>query len=94
MFLNVKYLPVILIFFISACTVGVTTDEEVNKSRPAHHTDGGFRNLYIEDIRGDFFGFLKARLSDDIEWADHETYADQISWQKLNLDKEAQDMWE
>lgn len=42
-------------------------------SRPAHHTDEGFRNLYIERNKGkNFFTFIKMRYFSDEKFADHD----------------------
>ena len=45
---------------------------------PAHHTDNGFRNLYIEPLQGGFFTFLRMRYFGDEQWADYEATADRV----------------
>ena len=54
---------------------------------PAHHTDSGFRNLYIEPLRGGFFTFLHMRYFGDEQWADYEATADRVARVATPLDK-------
>lgn len=70
---------------ITACSTISASKNSVD--RPAHHTDEGFKNLYIVDAKKSFFDFLKMKLFGDTQWSDHEAFANQIPWQQLELDK-------
>lgn len=54
---------------------------------PAHHTDNGFRNLYIESQQSGIFSFLRMRYFGDNEWADYEATADRVEKIKTSIDK-------
>lgn len=51
----------------------------------AHHTEDGFRNIYIEDPEKNFFSFLAMRWFGEDSWPDHSEYADSIPFQQLDL---------
>lgn len=68
---------------LSACSGGDPVNTTDSVQRPAHHTDDGFRNLYIEDPDKTFFSFVKMRLFGDTKWADHENLADEVPVQPL-----------
>jgi len=72
-----------LVFLIS-CRSGMTQNQE---NRPEHHTDNGYKNLYIVDAKKNFFSFLLMRYFGDVQWSNHEAFANQIPMQKLNLEK-------
>lgn len=72
-----------MLFFLSGCTSIKTTKE--NMPMPAHHTETGFKNLYIDDVKKSFFAVLKMRFFDK-PWSNHEAFSDQIPWQPLNLE--------
>jgi len=80
---------ILLIFltlvFITACRSVTTTQNMEN--RPEHHTDNGYKNLYIVDAKKNFFSFLKMRYFGDTQWANHESFANRIPVQKLDLEK-------
>ena len=67
--------------FLSACT----NASSIN-TRPAHHTDNGFKNIYIDDPDKGFMDFVKMRFFGE-EWIDPSPYADQIPWQPLDLER-------
>ena len=69
---------------LSACSV---TTKRSDASMPAHHTDNGFRNLYIEPLQAGFFTFLRMRYFGDEEWADYAATADRVEKVKPSLDK-------
>lgn len=53
-------------------TLAVTVTAAVEMQRPAHHTDEGFRNLYIEDPTDkNFFTYMKMKYFSDEVFADH-----------------------
>ena len=58
----------------------------IDPDRPAHHTDEGFKNLYIETPDKTFFSYMKMRYLSDVKWADHEGESDHVPFQLLNLD--------
>lgn len=49
---------------------------------PAHHSQKGFRNLYIDDPDKSFFDYLRMRLFGETSFADHPSLAHQVPWQK------------
>jgi N-acyl-phosphatidylethanolamine-hydrolysing phospholipase D len=75
---------VVYLVSLSACTV---TSQRSDPSTPAHHTDDGFRNLYIEPLRIGFFGFLRLRYFGDEQWADYAATADRVPKVKTPLDR-------
>ena len=54
---------------------------------PAHHTDNGFRNLYIEPLQAGFFTYLRMRYFGEEEWPDYEATADRVEKVKTPLDR-------
>lgn len=54
---------------------------------PPHHTENGFRNLYIEPRQGGFFTFLRMRYFGEEEWADYQATADRVPRIVTPLDK-------
>ena len=60
------------------CLVGLTGCASVAEERPAHHTENGFRNLYIEQIDKGPIGFVKAKYFSDEVFADHESEASRM----------------
>lgn len=48
------------------------------ETRPPHHTDTGFRNLYVSDSGKNVFTFLRMRWFGDDPYADHSQELDQI----------------
>lgn len=46
--------------------------------KPAHHTENGFKNLYIEPIDKGPFGYLKMKYFGDKPFADHPAEAHQV----------------
>jgi len=54
---------------------------------PAHHTENGFRNLYIEPRQVSFFTFMRMRYFGDQEWADYQATADRVERVETALDK-------
>lgn len=78
-------LLVSLIIGVAACS---TTPTEVQlEGAPAHHTNRGFRNIHVEDPQKSFFSFLRMRLFGDVKWADHAKTADNVPYQKLDIEK-------
>jgi N-acyl-phosphatidylethanolamine-hydrolysing phospholipase D len=85
--LSTGILPLLLVIYsvsLPACSANNTrADEEM----PAHHTDNGFRNLYLENRPGGFFTFLRMRYFGDEEWADYEATAWRVDSVITPLDK-------
>lgn len=83
------YLPVIILSLWFASLAACSTGESqiIPSQKPAHHTESGFRNLYIEDPDKNFFDFLRVRLFGDTVWADHELEADLIPRQPVDVDQ-------
>ncbi|MCG6201044.1 MBL fold metallo-hydrolase [Psychromonas antarctica] len=55
--------------FLPACSSSYT---EKGGSRPKHHEDNGFRNLYIDKKDSSFFGFQKMRYFGEDKWAEYD----------------------
>ncbi|MFT5811346.1 MAG: N-acyl-phosphatidylethanolamine-hydrolyzing phospholipase D [Rubritalea sp.] len=73
----------ISLLFVLSCASANPLLNDPNS--PAHHTDEGFQNLYIETPDKTFFSYLKMRYLSDVQWADHEGEADQVPFQPLDL---------
>ncbi|USG61948.1 MBL fold metallo-hydrolase [Sneathiella marina] len=67
-----------------ACETTSQTMAETKK--PPHHTAEGYRNLHIEHPDKNFFDFLYMRFFSDVEWADHESRAAEITVKDLDID--------
>jgi N-acyl-phosphatidylethanolamine-hydrolysing phospholipase D len=68
----------IFIFMLVGCqSTEMNTKNKLN-SKKAHHTQDGFKNLYVEDNDKSFFDFLEMRLLGDEVWADHASLASQV----------------
>ena len=70
---------------LSSCAF--TPAEQHLGGAPAHHTNKGFKNLYIEEPNKNFFSFLRMRLFGDDPWADHEKTADNVPYRQLDIGK-------
>lgn len=75
--------PILSIFFILVSGCAGATSQTVSV-RPAHHTESGFTNPYIEQSDKTFFTFLKMRLTTD-EWADHASQRDGVPRQQVDF---------
>ncbi len=53
---------------------------------PAHHTDSGYRNQYIDDPDKNFFDFLKMKYFGDEDWANHSDLAEEVPIQFVDLE--------
>lgn len=67
------------------------TDQNKRDSRASvkktHHTDDGFKNVYVEDNDKSFFDFLEMRFLGDEEWADHASLAHQVPIQQVDIER-------
>jgi N-acyl-phosphatidylethanolamine-hydrolysing phospholipase D len=61
-------------------------DNESKGAKPAHHTENGFRNPYVESNRRGFFKYLKMRFLSDEEFADYESNAHKIPRVETDLE--------
>ncbi len=76
-----KYtLPTIVL----AAILGCTTMSESTDKRPYHHTDKGFRNLYVTIDKG-LSDVFKMRFGGDTEWINPKTEAPQVPRTAPNL---------
>lgn len=71
-----------VVFILTGCESN-GKNPDVNGKR--HHTNDGFKNLYVEDTDKNFFDFLEMRLLGDDEWADHASLADQVPIQTVDI---------
>jgi len=78
------FTSVIYILSLSACSGSA---KRPIASMPAHHTDTGFRNLYIEPLQGGMLTFLRMRYFGDEEWADYAATADRVARVEPSLDR-------
>jgi len=62
-------LAVAAVLLLPACSRSYTLKGD---SRPAHHTDEGFRNRYIGKKDTSFFGFQKMRHFGEDKWAEYD----------------------
>ena len=69
---------------LTACT---TNNTRAEANMPAHHSENGFRNPYLEPREGSFFGFLRMRYFGDEEWPDYQATADKVPRVEPQLDK-------
>ena len=53
----------------------------------AHQTNTGFRNLYIDPLRGGFLRFLRTRYFGDEEWADYAATVDRVARVEPAIDR-------
>lgn len=58
--------------FLISCAVLLTSKDpqDLDRARPAHHTDEGFRNLYIESAEKSPFSFLMMKFFGDTPFSD------------------------
>lgn len=58
---------------------------KIKSGKRAHHTNDGFKNLYVEDTDKNFFDFLEMRFLGDEEWADHASLTEQVPIQAVDV---------
>ena len=62
---------ILLSIAAASCSAQPTPAEVTAAKRPAHHTDNGFKNPYLEgEINPGALAFFKARFFDDLNWPD------------------------
>jgi N-acyl-phosphatidylethanolamine-hydrolysing phospholipase D len=66
-----------------ACSPNTTRSDD---TMPSHHTDDGFRNLYLDPPKRGFFTFLRLRYFGDEEWPDYAATADRVPRVEPSLD--------
>ena len=64
-----------------------TSVKSKESSKKGHHTNDGFKNLYVEDSDKSFFDFLEMRFLSDEKWADHASLADQVPIQAVDVER-------
>jgi N-acyl-phosphatidylethanolamine-hydrolysing phospholipase D len=78
----VKFLLIIvLLLFSLGCTLSVASTAD----KPAHHIDGGYKNLHVEAPDKGFFAFMQMRFLGEDKWADHQTLAAQVPVVPINI---------
>lgn len=75
---------VVIVLILTACGASQIRSDD---SMPAHHTDNGFRNLYLKETPGGLFTFLKLRYFGDEKWPDYAATADRVERVATPLDK-------
>ena len=80
-FFLIKFMLLFIILTISSCA----TPKAKENNSPAHHTEIGFRNLYVDDKKKSFFDFFVMRLFGDTNWANHADRANEVPLKKLNI---------
>lgn len=83
-----KLLSSLVFFFVVLLSVSCSAnDQAASNNKLAHHTEDGFKNLYIEDLDKGFFDFLRMRFFGDETWADHSALASQVATQPVELQR-------
>lgn len=82
---GVRFVTLLIALSTSGCAASPQADSA--PARPAHHTETGFKNLYIDDVRKNLFDILEMRYFGDVKWADHVAFADRIPHRNLDLKK-------
>ncbi len=77
---------VFIVMLVPFCACSAN-QSQTDATMPAHHTQDGFRNLYVEPKSGGFFTFMRMRYFGDDEWADYEANADKVERVTPQLDK-------
>ncbi|WP_372883221.1 MBL fold metallo-hydrolase [Psychromonas sp.] len=70
------------VLILPACSTSYTLKGD---SRPLHHTDQGFRNLYVEKKESSFFDFQKMRFFGEEKWADYEGQGNLVESVKVDI---------
>lgn len=82
-----RRLVLFLLMLAALASCSFSPKERSLEGAPEHHTNRGFKNLYIEEPNKSFFSFLRLRLFGDEPWADHEKTASLVPFQMLQLDR-------
>ena len=77
-------LSFLLVATLSAC---IGTNDLPVDGKPAHHTEGGFKNVYVEDPQKNLFSFLRMKYFGGYEWADHEALAHTVPTKSADIDR-------
>jgi N-acyl-phosphatidylethanolamine-hydrolysing phospholipase D len=76
---------VLILIASTGCAPRLSAQHQAGDPAKPHHTTDGFRNLYIEEPKKNFFDFLGMRYFGDVDWADHESRADEVPVKTLSL---------
>ena len=85
--MSVVIYPVVILLLSISIACCASPAEIGREDRPAHHTDSGFKNLYIEDSKRSFFSFLKMKYFSAVKWADHRIDADKVPGQRVDIER-------
>ncbi len=75
------------LFLLVGLASCIGTNDLPLEGKPAHHTVGGFKNIYVEDPKKNLFDFLKMKHFGGYHWADHEALAATVPTQPVDLEK-------
>lgn len=76
---------VVLFFAAGLGGCASATNSASSTVKAAHHSDGGFRNPYLQSRQKGFFKYLKMRYFSEEEFADYRPTADRVAWNEADL---------
>lgn len=85
--LTARKIVLILIGMALVASCSFSPREYALQGAPDHHTNIGFKNLYIEEPNKSFFSFIRLRMFGNEPWADHSKTAGQVPFQLLEMDR-------
>ena len=83
--INFVLLATFAFLLFSGCAYG--RENKNTEPIPAHHTEDGFRNPYVEEKKRGFFKYLKMRYFSKEEFADYESNAHKIPRVETDLER-------
>jgi N-acyl-phosphatidylethanolamine-hydrolysing phospholipase D len=82
--INLVLVVIFTFTLFSGCAYAL--DSEKKERKPAHHTENGFQNPYVEKKKRGFFKYMKMRYFSKEEFADYESNAHKIPRVQPDLD--------
>ena len=79
--MRILVLSIVVMLSIGGCANNNNTS---NDKRLAHHSERGFKNLYIQDADKGLFDFMRMRFLGEQQWADHFALADTVPVTQVN----------
>ena len=76
-----------LLMYLSLCSCTLATQNEKSLDSPAHHTENGFQNPYVQENKRGFFSYFKMRYFSDVSYPDYEQTAYLVPTVKVDLDQ-------
>ena len=82
--INLVFITMLAFCLLSGCAYALHNEKQEEK--PAHHSEDGFQNPYVEKNKRGFFKYLKMRYFSKEEFADYESNAHKIPRVKTDLE--------